>query len=1497
MELLSSNIIELLTYIEEVEKLKRKPTYIVPNDFFVGHLADLKGLPELQANLLESDGGEVWLRIPRLQEIAPPEPLQALLGWVTLSKSPDKAPTLKESLVIPDGRKAQVLELKDFPELQGLFDQYVEYLWTPWSQVERLRRKTIALYNKLFSLYQTLSVDGAENPIELVWGLGLAVWKLERAASRVEHPLLTQACEIRLDPATFALNIGPRDVDTKIELDCYAEMELPGVLTLEALWREMQAKQAASVNPFEPSTYENILKAGVAHLDPSGRYRPCEDQYAVPAPTENLLVSDRWVVFARKRSADIFLEDVRRLKKKVADGASIPPVIGAFVQPGDSQVRRQPEVAFRGLSTSASGTGVRELYFPLPYNEEQVSIIRKLESNDGVVVQGPPGTGKTHTIANVICHFLAQGKRVLVTSKGDTALAVLQEKLPERIRPLSVALLADEKDGMKQFEHSIGKIASEVSSLRPDLLQANIANYEARLNELHARISAVDHAIGADAAQNMQTYVFQGSEVNPEELAKRVMSQFDDHQWFDDSLPEVSEEPPLTDEDMAALREARFAVALDLHYIQCSLPEPSKLPRWEELLTLHKDILRARHIDAQVDSGAVHALKDSSVKTFEAAKTLIDTLTDYISLHGKVLAHPAGQLLRNRFRETQADDVLLKSLYELKDLMTRLEEGRKQLLTRAISVPEGAEKQQDFQAALQRLVDGKSAFALPFGKGDARKLVAAVTVAGAAPATPEHWKLVQKTVAWRQAASREIARYASVSVEFGLTPANGAALDAGVKHAHEQLALVDQVRELVFRLEREVLFGAVAGVFGTALATGLGDDYESQLPELIQSLNAHLDKGRLGYALSRLSEFRTLLDGKSGQIAIQLKRFLSEQVGSDVDELSLRTSWLAMVEEAKRLQVIKPHMEVIARCGRQLAEAGAVKWAKRIQTEPPSTDFDPVIPTKWRDAWTWRIAFQLLERIDVHSRMRGRFEERKALTSQLARTYQDLVAERTWRGVYENSPPSIRQALQGYLTSVQAMGSGTGIRAVRHRKNAREAMARAYQAVPCWVLPQWRVSETLPAELGLFDLVVVDEASQSDIWALPALMRGKKLLVVGDHKQVSPLVVGMPEQKIVDIQRRFLDAQPHGRYMTPDSSIYDLARVIFAGNSVMLKEHFRCVPAIIEYSNREFYEGEIRPLRVPKANERLDPPLVDVVVKGGFRTGDANPPEAEAIVQQIEAIIKDGLMAGRTLGVVTLLGSEQAKLIHDMVNQRIPAEQIIARKITVGPPPLFQGRERDIMLVSMVLQAGDRTASNILAQQQRFNVALSRARDRIYLFRSVHDEAFPADSLSGRLLRHFRQPFTQDEGLVAASRELCESGFEQEVFDELTRRGYRVRPQVPCGGYRIDMVVEGKEGRRLAIECDGDRYHGPGQWADDMSRQRVLERAGWVFWRCFASSFVRRRQEVLGDLWSTLERLYIEPMSEGEQGASSSAWVHRIEADPYGLEKADETLVTEEEGD
>ena len=206
------------------------------------------------------------------------------------------------------------------------------------------------------------------------------------------------------------------------------------------------------------------------------------------------------------------------------------------------------------------------------------------------------------------------------------------------------------------------------------------------------------------------------------------------------------------------------------------------------------------------------------------------------------------------------------------------------------------------------------------------------------------------------------------------------------------------------------------------------------------------------------------------------------------------------------------------------------------------------------------------------------------------------------------------------------------------------------------------------------------------------------------------------------------------------------------------------------------------------------------------------------------------------------------------------------------------------MIVSMVLGPGDRALANRADMHQRINVALSRARDRMYLFRSVSDTEFKEDSLNGRVLRHFKQPFRQDHRQVEALREKCESGFEFEMFDELVKRGYRVMPQVPCGGYRIDFVVEGSEGRRLAVECDGDRFHGPGQWQDDMTRQRVLERAGWTFWRCFASSFVRRREEVLADLFQTLERLGVHPI--GSETVDSTVWVKYKEVDPFAVDEA-----------
>src|SRR6266478_7789467 len=112
------------------------------------------------------------------------------------------------------------------------------------------------------------------------------------------------------------------------------------------------------------------------------------------------------------------------------------------------------------------------------------------------------------------------------------------------------------------------------------------------------------------------------------------------------------------------------------------------------------------------------------------------------------------------------------------------------------------------------------------------------------------------------------------------------------------------------------------------------------------------------------------------------------------------------------------------------------------------------------------------------------------------------------------------------VPAIRSIGKGTGIRAERYRRDARRAMTKANRAIRCWIMPHWRVSETLPSELALFDLVIVDEASQSDLWALPALLRAKKLLIVGDNKQVSPAAIGVREVDVRQLYARFLRTLP-----------------------------------------------------------------------------------------------------------------------------------------------------------------------------------------------------------------------------------------------------------------------------------------------------------------------------------------------------------------------------------
>ena len=199
-----------------------------------------------------------------------------------------------------------------------------------------------------------------------------------------------------------------------------------------------------------------------------------------------------------------------------------------------------------------------------------------------------------------------------------------------------------------------------------------------------------------------------------------------------------------------------------------------------------------------------------------------------------------------------------------------------------------------------------------------------------------------------------------------------------------------------------------------------------------------------------------------------------------------------------------------------------------MATEPVEGETDALIPIDWREAWDWAAASAYLARIDDRDRLRSLAEERVRLDAEIRKTFERVVRERTFYELGRSMSGPVRSALMMFATALRRTGKGTGKGAVRHRRDARSAMAQCYDAIPCWIMPTWRVAEQLPGEVGSFDLVIMDEASQSDIREVPALLRGKKILVVGDDKQVSPTAAFIENAKI--------DRLEHGALRQPEIS-------------------------------------------------------------------------------------------------------------------------------------------------------------------------------------------------------------------------------------------------------------------------------------------------------------------------------------------------------------------------
>ena len=534
---------------------------------------------------------------------------------------------------------------------------------------------------------------------------------------------------------------------------------------------------------------------------------------------------------------------------------------------------------------------------------------------------------------------------------------------------------------------------------------------------------------------------------------------------------------------------------------------------------------------------------------------------------------------------------------------------------------------------------------------------------------------------------------------------------------------------------------------------------------------------------------------------------------------------------------------------------------------------------RWAQAKTWLREY--IEKLDEKELSKKFKQCEKDLCAAIAKLASELAWQHCLKRLTETEEQNLRAWDHVMRTKIR---KGYSKYIERYRREARSYMEKCRTSIPAWIMPLYRVAETIKPNSGSFDVAIIDEASQSGPDALLLLFLAKKIVVVGDPEQISPSSSNIPLNQVHQLQKEYLRDVPQVVVAAtgPQDSFFAFADILFRAR-VFLKEHFRCVPEIIEFSNQLCYSDKpLVPLKQypPK---RLQP-VIAYHVADGYRTGKqapVNPSEAEAVVKKISECCNNPDYDGKNMGVISLLGHRQAREIENMLLQEIGAEEIEKRNIVCGDAYTFQGDERDVIFLSMVVAVDDNktlTAQTSRPIIQRFNVAASRAKDQLWLFHSPTTNDFGnTDCVRYKLLEYCQNPKREPvtiEGLnldelrikanarnrkIGAQPKPFDSWFEIDVFFKIFDRGYHVVPQFEIAGYYIDLLVRGMT-RELCVECDGDRWHSePEQREHDLRRQTQLERCKRVFWRIRGSEFYFNQGQAMESLWQKLDELNIAP--------------------------------------
>jgi len=1386
------------------------------------------------------------LRVSRADVPAPPTLPDVLLGWAADGwEDPRKPPVALVSR--PTSTGSDELFESD-PQRATAFADW-STRWATWANHATPAYEANLVFNWLFGVHADMEREAERH--ELVLGDGILNWY--RPSGGVHFPVLLQRLQIEFDARIPEFTLREADRFSELNASLLRRADVDGAVAAELIAEAERVR----VSPLGAERTTKFLRRLVATLSADGQY--VEDG-APQGEKEFPRIGRAPVLFMRNRAQGFeaaisnILEDI---ETRSEFSESLLAITGIHRSQNDVE---EP-------ATWEQGDETTDVLLSKEANREQLEIARRLARFGAVRVQGPPGTGKTHTIANLVGHLLAHEKSVLVTSHTTKALRVLREKIVPELQPLCVSVLEGDAAGRSQLKDSVTKMTTRLGSGTRDQLLREAASLRKRREALISQIQQQRARLLAAVGTEYQEVVFEEKILSTEQAARLVATGVGSHDWIPGT---VGGSLPLASAEVDALYETNALVSLAHEQIL-----DRRLPPLESLMGPNLFESAASRLDRIEVSGIINSypgLWDESVRTADALHSLADAAK---AVAARVSAAPTWYVAAAAVSDT--NDAERLPWVEMVKLLQEAEQTEREKRLAAVRFNPQLSAALDSREAITIIREVRDHVAKGGGLGWPTllmhrrwtKVVSECTCLDRPPTTLDALDALatvpRANLAWR--ALRQ--RWALQFHRFGIAPPQDAdgkeSADEGQCHrfamlieealdlAAQQIApVISQGRDLGLR------WAMLAPVFESSGPNPerwrqVGAVFGSDVQAAVQAELARIEHSQIMDSLSRLGELLTSYSAASTS-GSPISALL--EATESVDSAAYAAAYAALTDLLDRSQSLAQRRAYLI----QLSHA-APDWADAIRLRrPPHDSARP--PGDARIAWEWSTIHQELER-RCTERIADLITSVETLKGDLRATTIQLIDRLAWAGQMRRTDPASRQQLMFWLDTVRKIAKGSGKNVPRLRRAAQAHMTAARGAVPVWVAPLSRVAESFDARTSHFDVVIIDEASQCDVMGLIALYLGSQVIVVGDDQQVTPDAVGDRVDTANHLIDTFLKGIPGKDLYDGQYSIYQIAGTAFSGTT-QLREHFRCVPDIIRFSNALSYNWEILPLR--EAGDGQVRPSVVLEGVAGSSDGKRNYQEARQVASLILAACEQPEYDKASFGAISLVGYEQTRDIEILLRNHMSLADYERRRVLCGTPPQFQGDERDVIFLSVVEGPPESPPLRSVGDgpremyKKRYNVAASRARDQLWVVHSLDPSRdLKPDDLRWRLLDFARNP-TGLSSRIHQAQARSESPMETAVIQRVVTAGYSVTPQFEVGGYRIDLVV-GSDRRRLAVECDGDRFHTQDDLQHDLERQALLERLGWRFVRIRGGEFFRDPDRAMQPLFMRLAEMNIRPSS------------------------------------